>query len=125
MEFKREADRKMKMRFFNAAKRIWIDVLVLLLMFGLSFLLPDTPDEASKAGSQLNLMALFITKTNSILWPWLIVDIVRKWKWPYLDLQCLINGRDREGNEIKHATWGIAFLMVIYYVVIYAFAVGG
>lgn len=112
-------------RFITQFKRLWIDITVLVVMFVLSFFLPDTEEEAKLAGSQLNLLALFITKTNSILWPWLLVDVVRRWKWPYLDLQCLVRGRDNEGNEIKYAQAGVFFLCVIYFVVIYAFATGG
>lgn len=112
-------------RFITQLKRLWIDIVVLSIMFGLSFLLPDTEEEARKAGSQMNLLALFITKTNSVLWPWLLVDVVRRWKWPYLDLHCLISGKDNQGNEVKNAQGGIVFLCVIYAVVIYCFAKGG
>lgn len=116
MDYRRKSDLKVHTRITDMLKRIWIDIFVLLTMFGLSFLLPDTPEEAKRAGSQLNLMAMFITKTNSILWPWLITDVVRKWKYPYLDLQ----------KMVKEGQWsGVVFLTVIYFVVIYAFAVGG
>ena len=125
MDHRRGTDKTKWARILQQLKRSWIDVVVLMTMFGLSFMLPDTQEEAQRAGSQLNLLALFITKTNSILWPWLIVDIVRKWKWPYLDLQQLVTGKDREGNDIRYAWAGIFFLLGIYYVVIFAFATGG
>lgn len=114
---RRSTDRiGVRAKALESFKRVWIDITVLLMMFGLSFLLPDTPEEARKAGSQLNLLALFITKSNSILWPWLLVDVVRKWKWPYLDLQKMILEKDYAG---------VYFLIAIYVVVIYSFAVGG
>jgi len=106
-------------------RRFWLDILIILVIFGLSFLLPDTPEEAKVAGSQKNLLALFITKGLSVLFAWLLVDSGRKIKWPYLDLQRLVDGKDEDGNEIKNATMGIFFLSVIYAVVIYSFAVGG
>jgi hypothetical protein len=116
VEYRRDEDKLIGARILNSFKRVWIDLLVLSVMFGLSFMLPDTPDEAKRAGSQLNLLALFITKTNSILWGWLIIDVVRKWKWPYLDIQIML-------QEKNYA--GVYFLLGIYMVVIYSFAVGG
>lgn len=112
-------------KFFTQLKRLWIDLTILAVMFGLTFFLPATEEEAKRAGSQLNLMALGITKTIGVLWPLVFVDIMRRWKWPYLDLQCLIMGKDIQGNEIKYAQAGIFFLGAIYVVVIYSFAKGG
>jgi hypothetical protein len=116
MRYKREEDKKTYMRVWNRFKRLWVDIVVLCVMFGLSFLLPNTPEEAAHSTAQMNLLALFITKTNAILWAWLLVDFARTWKYPYIDLQVYIDDRN----------WaGVVFLSTIYFVVIYAMAVGG
>lgn len=116
MEQRRREDKLILRKMAGRVKRVWIDIVVLAVMFSLTYLLPSNAEQAAGAGPRLNLLALFITKTNSVLWGWLIVDIVRKWKWPYMDLQSLI-----EGNR-----WhGVIFLLGIYIVVIYSFAVGG
>ena len=86
------------------------------VMYVFSLWLPNTPEEAAQAGPHLNLMALFITKTNSVLFPLLIIDLVRRWQFPYLDLSRLVE----DGNMP-----GVLFLSVIYGVFVYAFAVGG
>lgn len=97
-------------------KRVWIDILILAAMLGLSFLLPSNQYEASQAGSKLNLLAIFISKTNSVILPLMIVDLLRRWKWPYLDLHVMLNDRN----------WaGVMFLAIIYAVVVYSYAVGG
>lgn len=125
MELKQFTGQPLRERVFSQLKRLWIDLTILAIMFGLSFLLPDTEEEAKRASSQMNLLALNITKTMGVLWPLVFVDIMRRWKWPYLDLQCLIMGKDNQGNEIKYAQAGIFFLCAIYVVIIYSFAKGG
>jgi hypothetical protein len=98
------------------AKRIWIEIVIMLVMFSLSFLLPATKDEAEQAGSLTNLLALFVVKTNSALWGLLLVDLFRKWKWQYLDLKVMV----------ERGQWsGVLFLLGIYVIVIYAMAAGG
>jgi hypothetical protein len=103
-------------KLFKKAKRIWVEIAVMAVMFSLSFLLPSTKEEAEQAGSLTNMLALFVVKTNGALWGLLLVDIFRHWKWHYLDLEILI----REKN------WaGVIFLLGIYMIVIHAISSGG
>jgi len=125
MEYKRDSDKRLFVSIWNRIKRVWVDLAILITMVGLTFLLPKSAYEASEAGSQLNLLALFITKTNSVVIPLLMIDIIRRWKWPYMDLQLLIRGSNIDGQEIKNAPFAIIFLAVIYLVFVYAFATGG
>lgn len=112
----RKKKRGFKENLFFRFKRVWIDLLILSVMFGATFLLPSTPEQAEETGPRMNLLALFITKTNSVLWGWILVDIIRKWAWPYLDLRKLIEEENMSGT---------IFILGIYIVVIYSFAVGG
>ena len=116
MENRRSTDRTRRARAVENAKRFWLDVLVLIVMFSFTMFLPSTKEEVRTAGPVMNLLALFITRTNSVIWAWLLVDVIRKIKYPYLDLQKMIE----EKNWI-----GVGFLALIYGVVIHAFTAAG
>lgn len=116
MQNRRATDKRLRDRIREEFLRLWFLLTVMTIMFIASLFLPRTKEEAEAAGSLLNIMALFVTKTNSVLWGWSIAHLGRLIMFPYMDLQ----------KYIEDKNWpGVAFLAILYGIVIHAFAVGG
>ena len=110
MELRRESDKQAtkRQRAVFELKRVRTEFTLILVCAMLSVLLPKE--------AIMGVLGLFITKTLFVVVGVLVAHSSRKFLFPYLDLQKMIE---------EHHWGGIGFMTAWYFVIIYAFAVGG
>ncbi len=93
-------------------KRSRVSLLLVLLVVVSAFLLPNTTEITPREA----LLSLITTKTIGVSMGVLIAHYSRVFRFPYMDLEELIN----------NGHWaGVIFLAVWYGVIIWAFSMGG
>jgi hypothetical protein len=108
MEYKRASDHTGLGMLKNRVLRIRTEIALLLM---LSIAILFIPHEA-----RLGLLGLFITKGMFVTMGVLYAHASRKFMFPFLDMEKMLE---------EHHWGGLAFVTVYYFVIIYAFAVGG
>ena len=108
MELRRSADMTRRGKFWFRLKRVITEVVLIALCGTLVLFLPKE--------AQYGIVSLFITKTVFVVIGILVAHSSRKFAFPYMDLQKMLD---------DHHWAGVVFLAVWYFVIIWAFAVGG
>lgn len=108
METRRVHDKTFYGRMKLGLRRIRTELTLILVCLALTYFLPRE--------AILGIVALFITKALFVVIGVLVGHSSRKFLFPYLDMQKMIE---------EHHWGGTVFLVAWYGVIIWAFAIGG
>jgi hypothetical protein len=116
MEQRRSVDQTPWGKFSNELQRYLPAIITIGIMVALTFLLPATKEEAMNQSARQGILALLITVTVKTSIGASLAHLFRKWLFPFLDFQKLVE---------DHHWGGVTFLSIWYGIFVYAFAVGG